>query len=101
MDAKLYLVRLESELKKVYEIDYPSIFKNIEYCSGMYENFYGMILKTLQRSIDLLAVKYRELGESVQKDRLMHIKSMEKLGDKDNYKEKIPLIREQIECKER
>lgn len=67
----------------------------------MYENFYGMILKTLQRSIDLLAVKYRELGESVQKDRLMHIKSMEKLGDKDNYKEKIPLIREQIECKER
>ena len=47
MDAKLFFMRLESELKKANDINYNSIYKNIEYCSGVYEKLYGSLLKTV------------------------------------------------------
>ena len=47
MDAKLFFMRLESELKKANDINYNSIYKNIEYCSGVYEKLYGNLLKTV------------------------------------------------------
>lgn len=36
MEPKVYLLRLDKELSRVYEINYNSMYKNIEYCSGYY-----------------------------------------------------------------
>ena len=45
----MYLLRLDGELKKVHDINYSSMFKNPEYCSGVYETFYDDILKEINQ----------------------------------------------------
>ena len=47
METKMYLLSLDNELKKAEDINYSSMCKNPEYCSGFYENFYSDILKAL------------------------------------------------------
>ncbi len=54
----MYLLRLDSELKKVQDINYDSMYKNIEYCSGYYENFYADILRVLDKFIEDLTARF-------------------------------------------
>ena len=58
MEPKVYLLRLDSELKKVQDINYDSMYKNIEYCSGYYENFYADILRVLDKFIEDLTARF-------------------------------------------
>lgn len=79
MEPKLFLLRLDNELQKVHDINYDSMYKNIEYCSGFYELFYRDIFKTLDKLIETVQSRYQTEDELVKKKRLDHIKSMETL----------------------
>lgn len=49
MDAHLYIAKLDSELQKIGEVNYFSIYKNMQYCSGVYENGFNNLLKNIER----------------------------------------------------
>jgi hypothetical protein len=49
IEAKMFLLRLEAGLRKAEDINYQAIHKNMEFCSGIYENHYGSILREIQR----------------------------------------------------
>lgn len=45
VETRLFLLRLDSELKKAEDINYDAVYKNLEFCSGIYENLYGTLLR--------------------------------------------------------
>lgn len=53
MDVQLYVARVDNQLQKIGELNYFSIYKNLEYCSGVYENSFNALLKMI--------AKYRSL----------------------------------------
>lgn len=93
-------MRLNSELKKAEDINYDAVYKNLEFCSGIYENLYGTLLRQAEKLKKSLEEQYRALEESLRTERTNHIKSMEKLVGKENYKHQIPTVSRIIEEKE-
>jgi hypothetical protein len=100
IEAKLFLMRLESELRKAQDINYDAIHKNIEFCSGIYENAYGGLLREIGRLEEAVASRHEELEECLRGERTHHIQSMERLEDKENYRSQIPTVRKAIEDRE-
>jgi hypothetical protein len=79
VEAKLFLMRLEGELRKAQDIDYSAIHKNIEFCSGIYENAYGCLLREIDKLEEAVTARYEYLEECLRGERLHHIQSMERL----------------------
>lgn len=79
IEAKLFLLRLDSEAKKTNDINYDAIHKNIEFCSGLYENIYGGILKELDKFKTSLLARQEMLEEGLREERMQHIQTMENL----------------------
>ena len=50
----------------------------------MYENFYGGILKYVQKLLDSLTNRFQELSTNIAEQRKIHIKRLEG-PDKENY----------------
>lgn len=49
MDVQLYIARVDNELQKIGQMNYFSIYKNLEYCSGVYENSFNSLLKNINK----------------------------------------------------
>jgi hypothetical protein len=66
IEGRLFLMRLESELRKAHDINYEAIHKNIEFCSGIYENAYGCLLREIAKLQTLLRNRLEVIEECLR-----------------------------------
>ena len=64
----MFLAKINNELNKIKAINYGSIYQNMEYCSGFYENHFNSLLKTLE--------SYKNEVEKILKDKDEEVNSL-------------------------
>lgn len=46
----MFIAKIDNELQKIAETNYFSIYKNMQYCSGVYENSFNSLLKKIAKN---------------------------------------------------
>lgn len=88
MDAQLFIAKVDSELEKIGEINYFSIYKNMEYCSGVYENAFNSLLKNIERFRAVIQDEVEEIELKLQIQREEHLKKVHELQENANQEYK-------------